>query len=171
VRGLKCWWYPWTISCSFRFSRHCTTCYFVQGWRDGYRAGPLFVSVFQFFFFMKAISSNRTDRAQQMAASTTKAPKCAVRSQKLSSNKGKGKENIPKPVQTNSCMWDARNYDDATPWNWTSLTDPSSTGIPPLFTKDGRWVAPRMKLSITKGTKSLVTFFPLSAPQSRYTPA
>jgi len=89
----------------------------------------------RFFFYG---STERTNRSQQMAASTSKSPKSAIKSQKPSLNKGKGKENISKPAQTNSCAWDARNYDDATPWNWTSLTDPSSTRIPPLFTKDGK---------------------------------
>ena len=83
-------------------------------------------------------SNERTNRSQQMAASTLKSPKSTTKSQRPSSNKGKGKENITKPAQTNSCAWDARKYDDVTPWNWTSLTDPSSTRIPPLFTKDGR---------------------------------
>lgn len=30
------------------------------------------------------------------------------------------------------------NCEDVIPWNWTSLTDPSSGQVPPVFTKDGR---------------------------------
>lgn len=42
------------------------------------------------------------------------------------SSKGKAKA---KPLST-------PNYSES--WNWTSLTDPSSGWVPPVFTKDGR---------------------------------
>ena len=54
-----------------------------------------------------------------MAASTSQAD--------CQDSKGKAKAN---PLSAPS--------EDVTPWNWTSLTDPSSGRVPPVFTKDGR---------------------------------
>lgn len=122
--------------CSVSLSRplHLCTTMLRSGYRAEFVKRYLCVVCPVFFYG----STERTNRSQQMAASTSKSSKATTKSQRPYSNKGKGKENISQPAQTNSCAWDARNYDDVTPWNWTSLTDPSSTRIPPLFTKDGK---------------------------------
>lgn len=122
--------------CSVSLSRplHLCTTMLRSGYRAEFVKRYLCVVCPVFFYG----STERANRSQQMAASTSKSSKATTKSQRPYSNKGKGKKNISQPAQTNSCAWDARNYDDVTPWNWTSLTDPSSTRIPPLFTKDGR---------------------------------
>lgn len=58
-----------------------------------------------------------------MAASTSQSECQANQETEQRSSKGKAK---------------ARTEQDVTPWNWTSLTDPSSGWVPPVFTKDGR---------------------------------
>ncbi|KAF8203796.1 WD40-repeat-containing domain protein [Pholiota molesta] len=80
-----------------------------------------------------------------MAASNPKHPKpvsiSSKDTQKTPSNKRKGKENHAKtlPTTTHAEAWSAQSWDDDTPWNWASLTDPSSSRIPPVFTKDGSY--------------------------------
>ncbi|KAF9486317.1 WD40 repeat-like protein [Pholiota conissans] len=97
-----------------------------------------------------------------MAASTPKHPKSTPTSAKdppkTPSNKRKGKENnpksiaIPNPIELWSAQ-SAQNLDDDTPWNWASLTDPSSSRILPVFTKDGSYffslVGPSVKIHST----------------------
>ncbi|KDR85477.1 hypothetical protein GALMADRAFT_234368 [Galerina marginata CBS 339.88] len=80
-----------------------------------------------------------------MAASTSKRPKSDTQNpketQKPPSNKGKGKENSSKATSTPNSdeSWPRYSLDDDTPWNWISLTDPSSSRIPPIFTNDGSY--------------------------------
>jgi hypothetical protein len=78
-----------------------------------------------------------------MAASTSKQTE-SKRQKKLQTSaqkKGKGvakdkdPEHFSKTGQPSEDVWE---HD--TPWNWTSLTDPCSNKIPPVFTKDGRCV-------------------------------
>ncbi|KAF9535678.1 WD40-repeat-containing domain protein [Crepidotus variabilis] len=80
-----------------------------------------------------------------MAASTSKHSNVAAEplktSRKSASKKGKGKENNTEPDVTSIPLTplDDDPWEQATPWNWTSLTDPSSSRIPPVFTKDGSY--------------------------------
>ncbi|KAF9567008.1 WD40 repeat-like protein [Agrocybe pediades] len=55
--------------------------------------------------------------------------------------KGKAKENRSKPstIPPQGEQWQEQSWNDDTPWDWASLTDPSSSRIPPLFTKDGSY--------------------------------
>ncbi|KAF8807853.1 WD40 repeat-like protein [Phlegmacium glaucopus] len=73
-----------------------------------------------------------------MAASTSNCPQSgrqANQDSKQRSSKGKDKA---KPLSTpNHQPVEASSWEDATPWNWTSLTDPFSGRVPPVFTKDG----------------------------------
>ena len=80
-----------------------------------------------------------------MAASTSKQteskghPQKNSQSSALKKGKGKAKDNNPEPKsQTGQPGSDFWEHD--TPWNWTSLTDPCSNKIPPVFTRDGRCV-------------------------------
>jgi len=72
-----------------------------------------------------------------MAASTSNCPQSARQTNQDSKQKGKAKA---KPLPTPQ----GSDWEDATPWNWTSLTDPCSGRVPPVFTKDGRWVYSRV---------------------------
>ncbi|KAH9486491.1 WD repeat-containing protein 75 [Psilocybe cubensis] len=84
-------------------------------------------------------------------------------------NKGKGKENPSKataaPVRAE--LWQGRGWDDDRPWNWASLTDPSSSRIPPIFTKDGSYFFSLVgsTIKIYSSTTGLVVSI-LSAPSS-----
>ena len=71
----------------------------------------------------------------QMAASTSaNRPQsdCHVGNKDSKQRLSKGKEKA-KPLSTQSV-----ELEDATPWNWTSLTDPFSGRVPSVFSKDGR---------------------------------
>ena len=67
-----------------------------------------------------------------MAASTSQSDNQANQDSEQRSSKGKAKA---KPLSTPIY---SQSEQDITPWNWTSLTDPSSGWVPPVFTKDGR---------------------------------
>ncbi|KAJ3503453.1 hypothetical protein NLJ89_g8426 [Agrocybe chaxingu] len=75
-----------------------------------------------------------------MAASTSKSPRSDFRPskdpQKTPSKKGKGKENSNKPASTST---HSPSWEEDAPWIWTSLTDPSSSRVAPVFTKDGSY--------------------------------
>ncbi|CAA7265897.1 unnamed protein product [Cyclocybe aegerita] len=75
-----------------------------------------------------------------MAASTSKPPRSDIRPskdpQKTPSKKGKGKENSNKPASTST---HSPSWEEDTPWIWASLTDPSSSRVAPVFTKDGSY--------------------------------
>ena len=70
-----------------------------------------------------------------MAASTSQSDCQANQDSKQRSSKGKAKA---KPLSTPHPQSEQADWEDTAPWNWTSLTDPSSARIPPVFTKDGR---------------------------------
>ncbi|KAF8913139.1 quinon protein alcohol dehydrogenase-like superfamily [Gymnopilus junonius] len=80
-----------------------------------------------------------------MAASTSKRDTSDVHNLKPTSkpkqNKGKGKENkfgsTSTPTTTGE-SWPSC-WEDSTPWNWTCFTDPSSSRIEPIFTRDGNY--------------------------------
>ena len=67
-----------------------------------------------------------------MAASTSQSDCQANQDLEQRSSKGKAKAS---PLSTPNY---SQSEQDITPWNWTSLTDPSSGWVPPVFTKDGR---------------------------------
>ena len=84
-----------------------------------------------------------------MAASTPRdphkiplPPSPAANSGKSKRNKGKGKENtsqkrrVGKPLSTTKGSQD--NLESESKWDWVSLTDPCTSKVPPIFTKDGR---------------------------------
>lgn len=79
-----------------------------------------------------------------MAASTSKQAESKDPPQKDSQTsasrkgrgKGKEKENNSEPTLTSGPSY----WQHDTPWNWTSLTNPCSNKIPPIFTRDGRCV-------------------------------
>jgi len=57
--------------------------------------------------------------------------------------KGKAKDNNPEPDLKQAEVTEELGADfwaNDTPWNWTSLTDPCSNKISPVFTRDGRCV-------------------------------
>src|SRR5258705_8518444 len=54
--------------------------------------------------------------------------------------KGKAKDNNPEPDLKQTGQLGANFWANDTPWSWTSLTDPCSNKIPPIFTRDGRCV-------------------------------
>lgn len=100
----------------------------------------------------------------QMTASTSKSSKSENKSTKnTGSKKGKAKENKPEPspdsIHPNSPDDDL--WEHATPWNWTSLTDPSSSRLPPLFTKDGRCEVSDFKMNLVSKFYDLSYFFSL----------
>ncbi|KNZ77003.1 WD repeat-containing protein 75 [Termitomyces sp. J132] len=81
-----------------------------------------------------------------MAASTSRqpheiplppSPTNAVKfTKKQNSRKGKGKENFSAPLEATT------SWDDLVPepdWEWSYLTDPSASKVPPIFTKDGKY--------------------------------
>jgi len=83
--------------------------------------------------FKMAASSSRQSHQIPLPPSPPKIPKS--QKQKIS-RKGKGKENVvEEPLQ------DLGNYADLSnpSWDWTHLTDPSASKVPPIFTKDGRY--------------------------------
>lgn len=86
-----------------------------------------------------------------MAASNPKHPKSTKISPKETAKtlsnkqKGKGSKSSSTPSHVEP-QWTAPSWEDNTPWNWASLTDPSSSRIPPVFTKDGR-LAPSNSIS------------------------
>ncbi|KAG6901218.1 hypothetical protein C0995_015206 [Termitomyces sp. Mi166 len=81
-----------------------------------------------------------------MAASTSRqpheiplppSPSNPVKSaQKQTSRKGKGKEDLSVPPQATT-SWDA--LESEADWEWSYLTDPSASKVPPIFTKDGKY--------------------------------
>jgi hypothetical protein len=102
-----------------------------------------------FPFFLGSLLSARLQLRSQMAASVlkhTKPDAISNDAQKTPSEKRKGKENISKPKQVpvRSEQSPAPIDDNDTVWNWASLTDPSSSRIPPAFSKDGRCVLPQI---------------------------
>jgi NET1-associated nuclear protein 1 (U3 small nucleolar RNA-associated protein 17) len=115
-------------------------------------------------FFCSVLWGHRLWTPSQMAASNPKHPKpvsiSSKDTQKTPSNKRKGKENHAKtlPTTTHAEAWSAQSWDDDTPWNWASLTDPSSSRIPPVFTKDGRWVIYK-RLPFILFLNTLVSYF------------
>ncbi|KAF5385093.1 hypothetical protein D9615_001275 [Tricholomella constricta] len=86
-----------------------------------------------------------------MAASTSRQPhqvplppsphKPVNSGKKTTSRKGKGKENLASATQgpevTTDISWD--NLESESNWEWSSLTDPSASKIPPIITKDGSY--------------------------------
>ncbi|KAG6817965.1 hypothetical protein H0H87_012433 [Tephrocybe sp. NHM501043] len=100
-----------------------------------------------------------------MAASTSRqpheiplphSPPNPSKSGKKQSRKGKGKENISTPAAqvTADVSWDS--LESETDWDWSYLTDPSASKVPPIFTKDGNYffslVGPSVKIhSVTTG--------------------
>ena len=72
-----------------------------------------------------------------MAASILQPNYQANQDSKQRSSKGKAKaKSLSTPNHPQSAQ--GSNWEDTTPWNWTSLTDPFSVRVPPVFTKDGR---------------------------------
>ncbi|TFK36968.1 WD40 repeat-like protein [Crucibulum laeve] len=55
------------------------------------------------------------------------------------SKKGKGKENLPGVASKHSTEDSSGKRTTESTWNWTSLTDPSSSRVPPIYTKDGSY--------------------------------
>ncbi|KAF8078907.1 hypothetical protein FPV67DRAFT_84370 [Lyophyllum atratum] len=86
-----------------------------------------------------------------MAASTSRQPhqvplppspnKPVKPGQKAPSRKGKGKENLEaasrQPEVANDFSWD--DLESESKWEWSSLTDPSASKVPPIFTRDGSY--------------------------------
>ncbi|GLB35879.1 putative WD40 repeat-like protein [Lyophyllum shimeji] len=86
-----------------------------------------------------------------MAASTSRQPhqvplppspnKPLKTGKKSMTRKGKGKENSEAPTQqpqvASDCSWDHLESDSN--WEWSSITDPSASKVPPIFTKDGSY--------------------------------
>ena len=72
-----------------------------------------------------------------MAASTEGNSKSQTGKHTRKSKKGK-KKSVSTPL--GSAVLESDPWEQHTPWNWTSLTDPSSSRIPPLFTRDGKYV-------------------------------
>jgi hypothetical protein len=66
-----------------------------------------------------------------MAASTSQSDCQPNQVSEKQSSKGKAKA---KPLSTSNYSQSGQGSN----WDWTSLTDPSSCRIPPVFTKDGR---------------------------------
>ncbi|KAG6841761.1 hypothetical protein C0991_007090 [Blastosporella zonata] len=58
---------------------------------------------------------------------------------KQASRKGKGKENLSaqEPQVAGDASWDT--LESETDWEWSYLTDPSASKVPPIFTKDGNY--------------------------------
>ncbi|PPQ99563.1 hypothetical protein CVT24_005351 [Panaeolus cyanescens] len=138
---------------------------------------------------MAASTSKHSTSVQGNAAQTLKNSKKAA-TQKMSSKKGKGKENESTAISGKSAAAAAaaavpsktKEKDvvvekaveavigDAgiQPWNWTSLTDPSASRIPPVFSKDGSYffslVGPSVKIysTVTGVVISTLTAPPLT---------
>ncbi|KAG6910523.1 hypothetical protein DXG01_009942 [Tephrocybe rancida] len=112
----------------------------------------------------------------KMAASTSRqpyqvplppSPPIPVKSgKKQTSRKGKGKENAAQtPQATGDISWDT--LESETDWDWSYLTDPCASKVPPIFTKDGNYffslVGSSVKIhSVTTGQ----VVSTLSAPRS-----
>ncbi|KAF8167608.1 quinon protein alcohol dehydrogenase-like superfamily [Crassisporium funariophilum] len=108
-----------------------------------------------------------------MAASTSKQPYPGAQANKNKqpdvSKKGKGKESIPEPVATvdHSQLWEGSSRGECTTWDWTSLTDPSSGRVPPVFTKDGSYFFALVGSSVKiYSTTSGLVVSTLTAPTS-----
>jgi len=86
---------------------------------------------------MAVFASHRLSNSNVVSTSprsTMKLKKAAVQ------NKGKGKENIPDiPQWEGQAPWVEEV--EGKPWEWRYLNDFSSSKVPPLFSKDGRWSA------------------------------
>jgi hypothetical protein len=92
--------------------------------------------------FFRDLSSNTyfyVRLRSRMAASTSAEgnSKSQTRKDTRKSKKGK-KKSVSTPLD--SAALESDPWEQQTPWNWTSLTDPSSSRIPPFFTKDGKYV-------------------------------
>lgn len=107
-----------------------------------------------FFFRLEANGSESASslRLSKMAASSSSQPQHVTLQsdpdthpkigKKTSSRKGKGKENTSRAGQRSqghiSADGDKESEESGAPWDWASLTDPSASKAPPIYTKDGR---------------------------------
>ncbi|KAJ8084468.1 NET1-associated nuclear protein 1 [Marasmius tenuissimus] len=113
-----------------------------------------------------------------MAASTSREPheiplppSPTANSGKSKRNKGKGKENtsqkrrVGKPLPTSKGSED--DFESESKWDWVSLTDPCTSKVPPVFTKDGSYyfslIGTSVKIFSTHTGKLVST---LSAPRT-----
>ena len=126
-----------------------------------------------FFFSIKYTDYRRAiSFPPHMAAPASKQTNSKGQLQKISQKsalkKGKAKEQNPEPVTSLvQAAAEKDPWEHDTPWSWTSLSDPSSSRIPPLFTRDGRYVVGDSTFMSCLHKRFLVTFFHLSVLPSK----
>lgn len=121
-------------------------------------------------------------RSSNMAASTSRqphdiplpsSPDTNRKSEKkvaFQKGKGKGKEQLYQspddPAQAVNTSWDDVASDSG--WEWASLTEPSASNVPPIFTKDGRYGQFLALFYITQYVGVTATSSPLPGRLSKF---
>ena len=107
----------------------------------------------QTLFFRDLSSNNIFLFPSQMAASSSAEGNSKSQARKNTRKPKKGKKKlVSTPLVSDP-------WEQHTPWNWTSLTDPSSSRIPPVFTRDGKYVSSIFTLICCIDHRILATSF------------
>lgn len=67
-----------------------------------------------------------------------------IQKKNTNAKKGKAKENAP--VSCSKASPTAGRNGKEIPWEWASITSPAASKVPPIFTRDGKYVYNRLRV-------------------------